>query len=168
MFFFVQTPPLRKPLCNLVWIDIIRYIAGSVQYSRMYIFVILQESRKTQERPLWYIRLSWRTRKTHVHSHEIVPITVFLCLWSWKLYQLIKSRNKSDFPVVLGKLYTDIYNLPRFFVQDLCENSTQRPLKHQKCRVRRSIYIFYNNTFPQNKELLQKLEWFFVKVWMKF
>ena len=101
-------------------------------------------------------------------SHEIVPITVFFCLWSWKLYHLIKSRNKSDFPVVLGKLYTDIYNLPKFFVQDLCENSTQRPLKHQKCRVRRSIYIFYNNTFPQNKELLQKLESFFVKVWMKF
>ena len=101
-------------------------------------------------------------------SHEIVPITVFFVLWSRKLYHWIKSRNKSDFPVVLGKLYTDIYNLLRFFVQDLCENTLQRPLKHQKCRFRRSIYIFYNNNFPQNKELLHKLEWFSVKVWMKF
>ena len=77
-------------------------------------------------------------------SHEIVPITVFFVLWSRKLYHWIKSRNKSDFPVVLGKLYTDIYNLPRFFVQDLCENTPQRPLNHQKCRFRRSIYIFYS------------------------
>ena len=86
-------------------------------------------------------------------SYEIVPITVFFILWLRKLYHWIKSRNKSDFPVVLGKLYTDIYNLPRFFVQDLCENTPQRPLKHQKCHFRRSIYIFYNNIFPQNKEL---------------
>ena len=80
----------------------------------------------------------------------------------------LKVEINPIFPVVLGKLYTDIYNLPRFFVQDLCENTPQRPLKHQKCRFRRSIYIFYNNTFPQNKELLHKLEWFSVKVWMKF
>ena len=118
------------------------------------------------------VRLRVRNRTfdwAHIgFSHEIVPITVFFVLWSRKLYHWIKSRNKSDFPVVLCKLYTDIYNLPRFFVQDLCENTPQRPLKHQKCHFRRSIYIFYNNTFPQNKELLHKLEWFSVKVWMKF
>ena len=132
---------------------------------------------KKKKKMLW--SLNWNanlyfTSKTNVSTwqkcftYEIVPITVFFVLWSTKLYHWIKSRNKSDFPVVLGKLYTDIYNLPRFFVQDVCENTPQRPLKHQKCRFRRSIYIFYNNTFPQNKELLSKLEWFSVKVWIKF
>ena len=66
------------------------HISRSVEYSHMYILVILQESRKTEEWHMWYIQLSWWNGKiscahTTFYFFNIVKlINSFGIIFLWK------------------------------------------------------------------------------------
>ena len=109
-----------------------------MQYSHMYIFVILKESRKTKERCmclLWYIRLSWWTGKISC-TYTIYFFKFEKIIHSFAIFFCEKVQKKICSLIFAENMCTYMYNILFLeFHRYYCFLSINLSWKWKMCRI---------------------------------